>query len=257
MRERLAALLKPLTLAADRRGDLEPRVRARLDAVMDVLRDEYDGPGPSGEDRLAGLADVFDLDPVDVDLVTIAAAPDLDANLALAFGLLRGGLSPARASVGLALELVGLPTLSGAGPSHLGAGALARRSGLLEVSSGEPWLLRDLCMPDRVVAHLLGVDEVDPEVAPVVIAPVPIAGLDSEGLVAAAVEAGVPLVWVRSPLGAGGLSLAAGALTAAGLGCLAVDLARVPPSADLDRLVAVVVREAALGGAGLIVVHAE
>ena len=260
MRERLAALLKPLTLAVDRRGDLEPRARARLDAVMDVLRDEYDEPdepGPSGEDRLAGLADVFGLDPVDVDLVTIAAAPDLDANLALAFGLLRGGQAPARASVGLALELLGLPTVSGAGRAHLGAGALARRRGLLEVSSDEPWLLRELCLPDRVLDHLLGVDEIDPDVAPVVIVPVPIAGLDGGRLVADAVEAGVPLVWVRSPLGAGGLSLAAGALSAAGVGCLAVDLARVPPSADLGRLLAIVAREAAFAGSGLVVMHAE
>ncbi len=264
MRERLTALLKPLALAVDRRSGLDPQLTGRLEAVMDVLRDEYDGPslsgedrGLAGEDRLAGLADVFDLDPVDVDLLTIAAAPDLDANLALAFGLLRGATVPARASVGLALELVGLPTLSGAGPARLGVGAPVRRHGLLDVSSGEPWLLRDLWVPDRVVAHLLGVDEVDPEVAAAVIDPVPITGLDADGLLASAVEAGVPLVWVRSPLGAGGLSLAAGALASAGVGCLAVDLARVPPSADLARLVVVVTREAALRGAGLVVAHAE
>ena len=201
---------------------------------------------------------MFGLDEQDAELLTIAAAPDLDANLALAFGLLRGGPSPARATVGLALELASLPTLSGAGPTYLGPTALTRRHGLLEVSPAPAlWLSRELWVPDRVLAHLVGVDEADPLLTPALVLPVPVDRLDVDGLLAAAVTAGEPLVWIRSPLGSGGLSLAAAALSAAGIGCLALDLARVAPSADLRHVLAVTTREAALQGAGLVLVHAE
>ncbi|MCV2395225.1 ATP-binding protein [Actinotalea sp. M2MS4P-6] len=256
MRERLVGLVKAVQVGAERRQGADPITRARLDAVLGVLAEEHVGHDPAAQDRMAGLADVFDLDPQAVDLLTVAAAPDLDPNIALAFGLLRGGTAPARASVGLALELVGLPTASGAGHEHLGAGAPLRRHGLAELAPG-PWLARDLWVPDRVLAHLVGVDRIDPALAPVVVDPVPLPELDPDGFVAAAVEAGAPLVWIRSPLGAGGLSLAAGALAAAGVGCLAIDLARVPPGTPPGPLVAQALLEAALRGAGVVVVHAE
>lgn len=258
MRERLAALVKQVGVAGDRRQGLDADVRARLDDVLAVLRDEHADPGSSQDDPLTGLVDVFGLDEQDAELLTIAAAPDLDANLALAFGLLRGGPSPARATVGLALELASLPTLSGAGPTYLGPTAPTRRHGLLEVAPAPSlWLSRELWVPDRVLAHLVGVDEPDPLLTPALVLPVPVDRLDVDGLLAAAVTAGEPLVWIRSPLGAGGLSLAAAALSAAGIGCLALDLARVAPAADLRQVLAVTAREAALQGAGLVLVHAE
>jgi hypothetical protein len=257
VRERLARLLKPVELAADRRHVADPVLAARLEAALEVLRDGYAGPLPQQEDRLAGVADVFGLDAEDVDVLTVAAAPDLDANLALVYGLLRGQRSPARASTGLVLELTGQPSLSSEAHARLGTGAPLRRYGLLEQQQDQPWLLRDVWLPDRVLAHLTGVDQLDGPLAALLVDPVPLPDLDADGVLTAAVEAGAPMVWVRSPLGSGGLSLAAGALAAAGVGCLAVDLARVPPAADVSALVRALVREAALRGAGLVLAHAD
>src|SRR5690349_12150238 len=195
MRERLAALVKQVCVAGDRRQGLDADLRRRLDDVLAVLRDEHAEPGPSQADPLTGLVDVFGLDQQDAELLTIAVAPDLDANLALAFGLLRGGAAPARATVGLALELASLPTLSGAGPTYLGPTAPTRRHGLLEVASAPAlWLGREAWVPDRVLAHLLGVDDPDPLLTPAPVEPVPVERLDVDGLLAAAVEAGEPLV---------------------------------------------------------------
>jgi hypothetical protein len=72
-------------------------------AALDGGSDALDG----GSDALDDLADVFGLDEVDALMLWLAAAADLDANAALAYGLLRGHTGLAAASTGLALELAG------------------------------------------------------------------------------------------------------------------------------------------------------
>ena len=71
-----------------------------------LLRLEYDPeraePGPA--DTLGPLAATFGLDDVDLSLLVVAAGADLDANVALAYGLLSGRTGRSRATVGLALE---------------------------------------------------------------------------------------------------------------------------------------------------------
>ena len=47
MRERLAALVKQVSVAGDRRHGLDADLRRRLDDVLSVLRDEHAEPGPS------------------------------------------------------------------------------------------------------------------------------------------------------------------------------------------------------------------
>src|SRR5262249_27132929 len=207
--------------AVERRADGEPGVQARLTAVLGVLQDEHLGGASrrsvrgNAADRLRALADIFGLDEVDVDLLLIGAAPDLDANVALSFGLLRGAEGPARASVGLAMELCGLPTMAADGFAHLGEGAPLCSHALLAVTGRTQWLSRELEVPDGVLAHLVGCDALEPGVRAALVPVLPLALPECDPL-ARGIERGTPLVWVRAPEGTAGLSLAAGAFAAVG-----------------------------------------
>jgi AAA+ superfamily predicted ATPase len=262
----MAELVDQVTVAARRRSEAGGAPGAtELDAIVAVLRSDYDldggaahGPAidPDERDVLAGVGEVFGLDPVDAGLLTIAVAADLDANLGMAFGLLRGLTGPARPSVALALELSGIPTLAAEGFDRLGPDGPLRRHRLVEVLGTEPWLGRQLRVPDPVAAFLAGSESADPPVAAMLSLPVPIE-LAETPVVAAAVNNGVPLVWITSSAAAAGNSLAAGAFAALGLQCLAVDLRRCPADVDLLTAVASAAREAGLRGCGLVVTGAE
>jgi hypothetical protein len=115
-----------------------------------------------GDDRLAGLCARLGLTRLDSTLLLIALAPDLDRFFEPLYGYLNDDVSRRRATVGLALDLCGVP-------EHL-AGARARfhpeapltALGLLTVEDPErPFLSRSLRVPDRVAAHLLGDDTPD------------------------------------------------------------------------------------------------
>ncbi|HST48346.1 ATP-binding protein [Jatrophihabitans sp.] len=263
MRQRLAELVEQVAVAARRRAEAggSPGV-AELDAIVAVLRSDYQPAGDGAADDVAerdvltGVGEVFGLDPVDAGLLTIAVAADLDANLGMAFGLLRGLTGPARPSVALALELTGIPTLAADGFDRLGPDGPLRRHRLVEVQGNEPWLGRQLRVPDPVAAFLAGSDASDPAVAAMLSFPVPIA-LAETPAVAAAIDNGVPLVWISASAAAAGNSLAAGAFGALGLRCLAVDLRRCPADVDLLTAVAAAAREAGLRGCGLVVTGAE
>ena len=207
--------------------------------------------------RLRRLAAGFALTPLDVDILVVALAPDLDPRFERLYGYLHDDLSRRRPSVGLALELCGHDGMSAAGHGRLHAGAPLVRWGLLEVEdAGRTLLTRSLRVPDRVVSFLLGRDEPDPRV-----------GRLATGLVAAeypgteetvrAVREGIWLLYIRERPGTAAGSLAAGVFGRMGVGVVAVDLRRLPPDlagSDLDpHAVAVAcVREAALGGSALV-----
>jgi hypothetical protein len=253
----LVDLVTRVEQAAGRRGEADTPVSDRLGATVRALRTDHRKRKQSSvAERLTGLAEVFGLDPMAADLLLVAAAPDLDANFALAYGLLRGGDSAARASVGLALELCELPSLSADGVTHLGAPAPLREHGLVDVAGHAPWLLREVEVADRVVSHLLGSDDLEPALAAALLPSVPVDFPAARSL-AAALQAGAPLAWVRAAPGTSGLSLAAGALASLGVGRLVVDLGRAGNAAAAPDLLRAATREAALRGVGLIVVGAD
>jgi hypothetical protein len=258
VRGRFSDLVKRIEVAADRRTAIAGPSHDRLVATIAVLHEDHVVPTDvSAEpDRLGGLADVFGLDELDADLLLVAAAPDFDANLALVFGLLRGGDGPARATVGVALELCGLPTASSDGFARLGPAAVLCRHALLEVSGQLPWLNRELTVPDRVLAHLAGADDVEPMLRSAIVPAVPLV-VPAADVLARGIAANVPLVWVRAAQGTSGLALAAGAFASVGLGQLAVDLSRCAGEVALTEVLRSAAREACLRGLGLIVVAAE
>ncbi|MET8546283.1 hypothetical protein ABZW03_37510, partial [Kitasatospora sp. NPDC004799] len=137
------------------------RILAASATVHRGTADPGDGPAPPPGSRLGRLSAAFGLLPVDLDLLLIALAPDLDARFEQLYGYLNDDLTRRRATVGLALELCGLPG-AGAGRFRFSTRAPLIAGGLLEVAEPDrPLLSRTLRVPDRVTAHLLGDDEPD------------------------------------------------------------------------------------------------
>jgi predicted nucleic acid-binding protein len=147
-------------------------------------------------------------------------------------------------------------TLAADGMAHLGASGPLRTHALLTVTGSDPWLSRELVVPDRVVAHLLGCDAQDPDLWPALVPVLPLS-LPGAELLARSIERGASLAWVRAPQHTAGVSLAAAAFAAVGLDCLAVDARRVSGGADPMGMLRSAALEAALRGRALIVTGAE
>ncbi|MGM1061440.1 ATP-binding protein [Saccharothrix sp. Mg75] len=209
---------------------------------------------PDGGPRLLRLARRFDLTPLDVEFLLVALAPDVDARFERLYAYLNDDVTRRRATVGLALELCGLPPAAPA-RFRFAASAPLVAGGLVEVvDGGLPALSRVLRVPDRVVAHLLGADEPDPVLAGA--ARVVPAGGDPgpDHRLGAALRAGVSVVHLRERDGDGG-RVACDALSVAGLGAVVLDapaLAAAAPGPAGTPLVRAAVREARLRGAGVV-----
>ena len=112
--------------------------------------------------RLVDLARRFSLEAVELDLLLIAIAPELDLRFERLFGWLQDDVSRRRPSVDLALQLLfASPAARADARRHVTPGAplLARR--LLSVDEdparpGAPLLARSLRVEPDVVLHLLG-----------------------------------------------------------------------------------------------------
>src|SRR5438552_12075843 len=136
------------------------QARDDIEATADAA--ERAGAAP----RLRRLARNFRLDEIDVELLLIAMAPDVDARFERLYGYLQDDVSRRRASVGLGLELCGLPLSSAYARSRLAPGAPLVDECLVLIEETErPVLTRSLRVPDRVAGHLLGSDIPDPVVA--------------------------------------------------------------------------------------------
>jgi ATPase family associated with various cellular activities (AAA) len=200
--------------------------------------------------RLRRLTRVFGLDELDLELLLIALAPDLDSRFEPLYGYLHDDVSRRRASIGLWLELCGLPPASGLAWSKLAQGGSLVEGRLVVVEEPErPFLTRSLRVPDRVAAYLLEDDAPDPAVAGLFVAsdgdsdPPP--GLERLLL------AGLQLAYLRGPA-ASAATPAAAALHVAGMAALIIDLHRLGPEEDPGSKAPLLAREARLAGAGLV-----
>ncbi|MFJ6617976.1 ATP-binding protein [Kitasatospora sp. NPDC091335] len=224
------------------------RILAASATVHRDTADPVDGPAPPPGSRLASLSAAFGLLPLDLDLLLVALAPDLDTRFEQLYGYLNDDLTRRRATVGLALDLCGLPG-AGAGRFRFSVRAPLIAGGLLEIAEPErPLLSRPLRVPDRVTAHLLGDDEPDGALAGLAHRAAPCSRKPVERLRAAAADGG--LVHLLDRGGHGGPPAVA-ALAAGGPPPLVIDaaaLAARPPEAT----VRVLAREARLGGGGVV-----
>nr|MDT0658150.1 ATP-binding protein [Micromonospora sp. DSM 115978] len=211
---------------------------------------------PTDADRLDRLALVAGLTPLDVALLLVALAPDVDSRFEQFYGYLNDDVTRRRASVGLALRLCGLPEAAATARIRLAAGAPLVDLGLIVVDDPDrPVLTRALRVPDRVSAHLLGADAPEPQLVGIARsgdhsgAGPP--GVD--GLGRALRAAGVRLAYLRERPGGSAPALGAAALALVGRPALLVDLPKLVGQSDPAGLTTVLVREAVLAGAGLIV----
>ena len=155
--------------------------------------------------RLDDMAEEFGLDGFDVDLLLVGLAPDLDPSFEKLYGYLNDDVTRRRASVGLAIELCGAAITDG-GASRLASPAPLIAGGLASVEDTDrPVLGRSLRVPDRVVDHLLGRDEPDPLVAPLIVLPGEWPGTE-DAMVERAVRSGITLFYAQERAGSAALS---------------------------------------------------
>lgn len=203
------------------------------------------------EIRLRRLQQDFCLSDLDVELLLVALAPELDTRFEKLYGYLNDDVTRRRPTAGLALELAGAHIADHASRSRLLAGGPLLAGRLVAVEDDDQaFLARLLRVPDRVIGHLLGSDVADPALDGVLdVAPPPAA--DGSAL-ARALAAGARLVYLMESPGSAARSLAADGLARAGLGALMVDLGLLAAGDDPAGLLDVVGREARLTGSGVV-----
>ena len=219
------------------------------DPAAELLADVDDAATDS---RLRRLATAFELSALDVDLLLIAMAPDLDARFEKLYGYLHDDVTQRRATTGLALELSGAGTTDAAARTRFDPRAPLVRGRLLTVDAAAPALRRVLRVPDRVTAHLLGDDEVDPLLVDLVVPMVQMVSLPEAEALSRPLARGAVLAYLRETGGSAPKELAAAALAAAGKPALTLDLRRLGPDADVVGVAGIAAREALLQGGGLV-----
>ncbi|MFI0485452.1 ATP-binding protein [Actinomadura sp. 9N215] len=201
--------------------------------------------------RLHRLAGAFGLTDLDLEILLAALAPDLDRSFEPLYGYLNDDVSRRRATVGLALDLWGVPVTSAHGRARFAAGAPLVAGRLVVTQDADrPFLSRGLFVPDRVAAFLLGDDALDDDLTG-------IARLDDDrgggvpsgldGLAGRLREDDSPLVYLHEARAGVGVAVARAAAAAAGLAVLATD-----PERLTAELVPSVLREATLRGAAVV-----
>jgi ATPase family associated with various cellular activities (AAA) len=239
-------LLRGHDEAAQTPADDELAFAAEVEAGADAA--EAAGQGV----RLRHVQRAFNLVPADLELLLVALAPDLDARLESLYGYLHDDVSRRRASIGLALELAGVPLPGAAARARLQAGAPLVDAGLLEVEETErPFLTRGLRVPDRVTMYLLGDDRPDELLLPLLGESGPAAGGDPAAL-ARALRAGSRLAYLREARDGSAAGLAVAALAEVSAPAVILDLRRLAADADVAALASCAGREARLRGAGLV-----
>ncbi len=200
---------------------------------LSAIEAEADAAEAAGADlRLRRLARSFGLEPLDVELLLVAMAPDLDSRFERLYGYLHDDVTRRRASIGLALELSGLPPAAGRARQRLTASGPLVAAGLVTIDDPDrPFLTRALQVPDRVTRHLLGDDHDDNDLLHLLAEARSDAAPDPAGL-ARALQSGARLCYLREKPGSSGRSLAAAALTAAGRPAVTIDLGRLGAGED-------------------------
>lgn len=201
--------------------------------------------------RLRELAAVLGLSVLDVDLLLVALAADLDPRFEQLFGYLNDDVTRRRPSAAVALALCGAALSDAGARARLLSGPLVTGDLLDLEDPDRPLPGRALRVPERVVGHLLGDDTPDPGLA-AVLAAAPGVRWGDPGPLAGALRSGVLLAYLREPATGSARVLAGEALRAAGRDVVGLDLARLAGERDAAGLVALAVREARLRDAGVV-----
>jgi hypothetical protein len=201
--------------------------------------------------RLRELAAVAGLSDLDVDLLLVALAADLDPRFEQLFGYLNDDVTRRRPSAAVALALCGAALSDAGARARLLSGPLVTGYLLALEDPDRPLPGRALRVPDRVVGHLLGDDTPDPALTAVLTDPPDVLWGDPAPL-GRALRSGVLLAYLREPATGSARILAGEALRAAGHDVVGLDLDRLAGERDAAGLVAIAVREARLRRAGIV-----
>ncbi|WP_448002669.1 ATP-binding protein [Agromyces bauzanensis] len=201
--------------------------------------------------RLRRLADAFGLGPIDVDLLVIALAADLDPRFERFFGYLNDDVGRRRPSVSVALDLCGVPLTSAADRARLISGPLVSGGLVIVEDEDRPLPGRAVRVPDRVVGHLLGDDTPDRALDGVLREPSAVEWGDASR-VKQALAAGIRIIYLRESATGSGEAVAVRGVRAQGLGAVQLDLVRLGADHEAIALARLAVREARLRGFGLI-----
>lgn len=201
--------------------------------------------------RLRELAGVLGLSALDVDLLLVGLAADLDPRFEQLFGYLNDDVTRRRPSAAVALALCGADLSDAGARARLLSGPLVGGDLLALEDPDRPLPGRALRVPERVVGHLLGDDTPDPGLAAVLVDPPELLWGDPAPLMRA-LRAGVLLVYLRESATGSARVVAAEALRAQGHEVVGLDLARLAGERDAIGLAALAVREARLRGAGVV-----
>ena len=230
--------------------DEDGRVLADERAAIEADASEVETAG--GDLRLRKLARSFGLDNADVDLLLVCLAPDVDARFERLYGYLHDDVSRRRASIGLALELAGLDPLAATDRRRLASNGRLVEGGLVLIDElDRPILTRSLRVPDRVAAHILGDDRIEPALAPLVTQE-PVLPGHGEHRLATGLAHGVQVAYVREQMGSAAASAAVAAFDQLGRSVLSLDLDRLDRAVDPQPIAFLAVREARLRDAGLV-----
>jgi AAA+ superfamily predicted ATPase len=239
----------PPALVPEAVGQAADALRRGIDDAADAVEAQ------GGRIRFRALGRAFGLLPLDLELLLVALAPDLDPRFERLYGYLHDDVSRRRASVGLALELATGSPRADTGPARARLGSLAPlvAGGLLLVEDPDrPSLTRSLRVPDRVILHLLGDDTPDPVVEQLLADAVAV-DLPEVEPVTRALAGGASLVYLRERPGASGRSLGSTAFARLGRAAVVLDLERLTAADEPVELALAAAREARLRGAGLVV----
>jgi len=215
---------------------------------------------------LALLAASFGLSALDLDLLLIALAPEVDLRYGRVYAYLQDDVARRRPSVDLALSLVcGSAEEKLIARTRLTASAPLVREGLVEVvAEGEPappLLARPVVVDEQIVAALLGAGGVDRRCARFVTLTWPerpFAGLPLALEVQAALATGVPLrLALHGRHGCGQRALAEALACALSVPLVTVDVPLLANEPDLRRALRLAFRERWLRGGVLLLDGAE
>lgn len=245
--------------AVRRRGALGVLERDHLDTALRTLSVDYpqaqtdptvdSSADPVGPIVWTALGDIFQLTPAEHTILAVAIAPELDPNIGLVLSLLQGGGT--RPTVAMALELAGVGMLS-RGRSALTASAPLRRFSLVDLEGGEPNPLRRVRVADRLVEHVLGATQPDPGTLALAVTVWPVQTPESADL-HRFLDHNHQLTYLRETPRGAGLATAGAALTAAGMGWLAIDLRRLSGSTPIADVLRRALLDAALSGRALVI----
>jgi AAA+ superfamily predicted ATPase len=234
----------------------DPRASAAAGAFAAALRAAPEPP-------LSRVARVFGLSPLDVELVGLLLAPELDHELERAYTFAIDDFTRKRPDIGFLARLVGLgdAALADRVFARLDDRAPLRRHGVVTVAAGDiPTALRQVRLADRIVAFARGLDTIDELVRDTVYVapPVPRDSVVMHGELVAQIArsldsaAGPPRVLLAGSEGTGRALIVQALLGEQQRAVVRVDLDAIAAQDRIAERVGAALREAALRDAAAI-----